>query len=402
MLQEAEPPGGSELGATSTSHKLMPGTHPVGCPPIVTGGQIALSDREQVSRKLRVSIVRHCNFRCFFCHNEGQGSLAPSKPSLGIEELARLCGASILAGIREIKLTGGEPLLYRHDGDDIVELVRAIAERRSGHAVGLSMTTNGLLLDRYASALREAGLDRVTISLHTLKESTLRESIHQRGSEVTIARVLRGLDAAVGAGLEPVKVNTVVFGPADGQAGNLDELPELVRTCRSKGVTELRLYSLLSHAGLSGSEFTGRYRFWQGATLGAVADALADTPARSGEIAETIRHFLKTWTSTLYPKPTLRLDVGGLIVCIEAMADGRFDESDLSAEGAYALRLSSDGTLRGSLESEHTVSLLQMLRDDADDRELRATFAKARRELLPPDDTEGSCPALGADTPSFA
>lgn len=371
-------------------HKLLSvmrrpcrGMHPVWCSPIVGGDRIALIDREQISRRLRVSVVRHCNFECFFCHNEGQGALAPLRHGLSSEQFARLCGAAMEAGIREIKLTGGEPLLFKQSDEDIVDLVRAIAARRGGHAVGLSMTTNGLLLERRAEELREAGLDRVTVSIHTLEEGTLRQSVHHAGSEKTISRILAGLDAASAAGLEPLKVNTVIFGGDDRRNGNLGELPALVEMCRSRGVAELRLYTLLSHAEFYGSRFSGRYRFWEGSTLRQISRALAETPSRASEIAAVTERFVEKWRGTLYPKPTLHLDIAGLTVCIEAMANDRFREYDLSSEGAYALRLSASGALRGSLESKRTVSLARMLRSGADNEELRVAFAQARRSLLP-------------------
>lgn len=344
---------------------------------------LALSDRDQLSRKLRISLVDHCNFRCFFCHNEGQGALGQHRVGLSPDQIEALCEAALQAGVREIKLTGGEPLLYRHSGAGVLDVVRRIAALRRRYVFGLSMTTNGVLLERYAQSLGEAGLDRVTISLHTLRADTLQSAVGVRVPERELERVLNGIEAARGAGLSPLKMNTVLFAAAEGQPGNLDEVAAIAQFCRQAGFDELRLYSLLAHEGFMGPQFRRRYRFWDRPTLEALAGQLTDDPRSAGAITAAATRFVDRWRRTLYPKATLHLQVEGLSVAIEAMEHGRFAAAGLSAEGAYALRLSANGLLRGALEGERARPLLGLLRSGSNRHVLVREFAEARATLLP-------------------
>jgi molybdenum cofactor biosynthesis enzyme MoaA len=309
---------------------------------------------------------------------------------MSVDQIGRLCKAALESGVREIKLTGGEPLLYRHSGQGIVDVVHRIASLRRHYAFGLSMTTNALLLSVHADALSQAGLDRVTVSLHTLKEKTLRTAVYQGGSKQTFERVISGIEAARQAGLAPLKMNTVLFDDAKGSAGNLGEVGGLVALCRRIGVDELRLYTLLSHQRFSGQQFSRRYRFWNRATLDSLAMQLAKDSGEAAAIAMAGAQFVEEWRRVLYPKAALQFRLDGLAVGIEAMEDGRFAEAGLSAEGAYAIRLSAAGVLRGALEGGRAKPLLGLLRSGASERDLVEAFSKARATLLPTD------PSIGA------
>ncbi len=169
----------------------------------------------RVATDLRVSVIDRCNFRCTYCMPaEGLPWLARDEV-LKAGEIERLVRLLVGAGIREVKLTGGEPTV-RPDLPVIVRRLRAI-----DRSLELSLTTNGYLLDRLAAPLAEAGLDRVTISC----DSLLRHRFAEMTRRDALDRVLAGLRAAGSAGLRPIKVNCVVIrGTNDDEAVGFAEL----------------------------------------------------------------------------------------------------------------------------------------------------------------------------------
>ncbi|MES2129103.1 MAG: GTP 3',8-cyclase MoaA [Pseudomonadota bacterium] len=158
---------------------------------------------------LRISITDRCNFRCVYCMPkevfDKDYAYLPHKDLLSFEEITRLATLFVAHGVEKIRLTGGEPLL-RKNMEDLVAMLRAIPTP-SGRRLDLTLTTNGSLLARKAQALKDAGLDRVTVSLDALDDA-----IFKRMNDVdfAVADVLAGIDAAHAAGLGPVKVNMVV------------------------------------------------------------------------------------------------------------------------------------------------------------------------------------------------
>ena len=156
-------------------------------------------------RDLRISVTDRCNFRCTYCMpREVYGrdfAFLPRAELLTFEEIERLARLFVRLGVRKLRLTGGEPLL-RRDLPTLVRMLAAIAGVED-----LTLTTNGSLLARHAVALAGAGLDRVTVSLDSLDDSTF-----ARMNDVgfPVAAVLEGIEAAARAGLTPIKVNMVV------------------------------------------------------------------------------------------------------------------------------------------------------------------------------------------------
>jgi cyclic pyranopterin phosphate synthase len=158
---------------------------------------------------LRISVTDRCNFRCSYCMPkevfDRDYKFLPQTSLLSFEEITRLSRAFVAHGVRKLRLTGGEPLLRKH----LERLVAMLAELRTpdGEALDLTLTTNGSLLERKAQALADAGLKRVTVSLDGLDDAVFRR---MNDVDFPVADVLRGIDAAVRAGLGPVKVNMVV------------------------------------------------------------------------------------------------------------------------------------------------------------------------------------------------
>ena len=173
---------------------------------------------------LRVTLTHTCNFSCFFCHMEGEEGL---QRLLTPEEIALVAKVSMEFGVKSVKLTGGEPTLRR----DLLQVIRLLKE------IGIkevSMTTNGTLLSNLAYKLKEAGLDRVNISLHALDRGLFKEITNVDALD----KVIEGIKTAINAGLKPVKLNFVAT------KKNLSQLDKIIEFAVNIGVDELRLIEL--------------------------------------------------------------------------------------------------------------------------------------------------------------
>ncbi len=181
-----------------------------------------LADRfGRVATDLRVSLTDRCNLRCTYCMPEEGLAWLPREEQLTDDEVSRLIRVSVeLLGIREVRFTGGEPLLRR----GLLGIVREAAALQPRPR--LMLTTNGIGLDRLAEPLRDAGLDRINVSLDTLDPERFR-ALTRRDRH---ADVLRGLRAAAAAGLTPVKINTVLM-----RGVNEDEAAELLKFALTYG-----------------------------------------------------------------------------------------------------------------------------------------------------------------------
>jgi cyclic pyranopterin phosphate synthase len=169
---------------------------------------------------VRISVTDRCDFRCVYCMNETMTFL-PRAAVLSLEEILQVARAFTELGVSKIRLTGGEPLVRR----GVLWLAREI-----GRLPGLRelvMTTNGSQLERYAGALRAANVRRLNISLDTLDPERFRR-ITRVGD---LGKVLRGIEAALGAGFERIKINTVVL-----KHRNHDEVVGLTRFAIERGM----------------------------------------------------------------------------------------------------------------------------------------------------------------------
>ena len=181
-----------------------------------------LADRfGRVATDLRVSLTDRCNLRCTYCMPAEGLDWTPSEQVLSAAEIVRVIGLAVGEGVTEVRFTGGEPLLRV----DLEEIIAAVASLPS--APSMSLTTNGIGLDKRAVRLRDAGLRRINVSLDTLD----RERFATLTRRDRIERVFAGVDAAVEAGLTPVKINTVLM-----RGVNDDEALSLVRWALGRGV----------------------------------------------------------------------------------------------------------------------------------------------------------------------
>ena len=160
-------------------------------------------------RDLRISVTDRCNFRCSYCMPkevfDSNYTYLPQTALLSFEEITRLARLFVAQGVRKIRLTGGEPLLRKN----IEVLIEQLAQLRTpdGAPLDLTLTTNGSLLKRKAQALKDAGLQRITVSLDGLDDSVFKR---MNDVDFPVADVLEGLEAAQAVGLGPIKVNMVV------------------------------------------------------------------------------------------------------------------------------------------------------------------------------------------------
>ena len=174
-------------------------------------------------RDLRVSLTDRCNFRCFYCLPHGEPPIAPKEQMLSYEEIDYVCDIFVSLGIEKIRLTGGEPMLRR----DIETIIRKLSRLKSSGLVALALTTNGYYLPERAQSLKDAGLDRVTISLDSLKRDVFKR---MTGVDV-LDKVLAGIAAAKKAGLEPIKINAVIV-----RGHNEDEVADFAAFAREHDV----------------------------------------------------------------------------------------------------------------------------------------------------------------------
>ena len=184
-------------------------------------------------RNLRLSVTDRCNLRCHYCMPEEEYVWLAREHLLTFEEISALVEVFAGLGVRRLRLTGGEPLLRR----DLHELVRLLA--RNDGIDELAMTTNGLLLAGQAAALKEAGLDRVTISLDTLRPDRFEKLTRRSGH----ADVLAGIEAARSAGFTETKIDSVIL-----KGVNDDELLELLDFGRRAGA-EVRFIEYMDVGG---------------------------------------------------------------------------------------------------------------------------------------------------------
>lgn len=169
---------------------------------------------------LRISVTDRCNLRCTYCMPEEGIRLLDHSDILSFEEIAEFTKVAVENGITKVRITGGEPLVRK----DIVELVLML--KAIDGLQDLSMTTNGILLPKFASELKKAGLNRINISLDTVNP----ENYCQITRNGNLEQALEGIEAARKSGLEPIKVNCVLLGQPD------EETRQLKAFCEERGL----------------------------------------------------------------------------------------------------------------------------------------------------------------------
>ncbi len=190
---------------------------------------------------LRITLTNRCNVNCLYCHHDG---MVKSRDEMTADELYTICKIAKKLGVKKIRLSGGEPLLKK----DIVEIVEKIA---SLDFKDISMTTNGILLEKYAQDLKDAGLDRVNVSLDTLDRKTF-EFITKKDY---LEDAKRGIIKAVEVGLYPVKINMVIMKDI-----NQNEIDDMFEFCKEHDIV-LQLIELIESENCDDDKFSADYHY---------------------------------------------------------------------------------------------------------------------------------------------
>ncbi|MEE9284063.1 MAG: GTP 3',8-cyclase MoaA [Nitrososphaerales archaeon] len=288
--------------------------------------------------ELRISVNSsgHCNFGCIFCHKEGINDplLNPMTP----EEIKRVVGLAIQFGVRRVKLTGGEPMLR----GDIVEIVERI------DSLGIeevSMTTNGTRLAKLAPTLRQKGLSRVNISLHSLNEDTFRLLTQA----CKLRETIKAVRVAVAVGLRPVKLNMTLL-----RGINESEVDDMIEFSRELGGGRTNVVQLIEMV-LTDSPLYDRYHL----KLDSIEEKLKN---RAVSMTERVLH----------RRPRYELDNGVTVEVVKPMNNSSF------CSGNNRIRITYDGKFKPCLmRADNHLDFLAAMRDGGTDKELEEIFRKA-------------------------
>ncbi len=190
---------------------------------------------------LRITITNRCNENCIYCHHDGMVS---SKDEMTPDEIYKICKIAKKIGVRKIRLSGGDPLVRK----DIVEIVEKIA---SLDFKDISLTTNGVLLEKYAKDLKDAGLDRINVSLDTLNPDTYK--FVTKMDYLNEAKT--GILNSVEVGLYPVKINMVIMKDI-----NQNEVKDMFEFCRENNMV-LQLIELIESENCDEDKFNAEYHY---------------------------------------------------------------------------------------------------------------------------------------------
>ncbi len=293
----------------------------------------------RIARDLRVSITEKCSLRCTYCMPADGLPAIPAGDLLDAPEIARLVGIGWRSlGVKEVRFTGGEPLTR----GDLVEIVRLSAEAAPG--IPLAMTTNGIGLDRRASALRTAGLSRVNVSLDTVD----REHFSRLTRRDRLPAVLRGIEAAHAAGFTPLKINAVLMRETLADAPALLEW-SLAHDARLRFIEQMPL---------DADEAWKRSNMVPAAELLAVLSSrFSLTPAGRGDPSAPAEEWF--------------VDGGPATVGIIASVTRSF------CEACDRTRITAEGTVRSCLFGDDETDLRGLLRGGATDAEIAERWRAA-------------------------
>ena len=301
----------------------------------------------RVATDLRVSLTDRCNLRCAYCMPPEGLDWLPGDEVLTGDEIVRLIRIGVTRlGIREVRFTGGEPLL-RRDLETIVTRTAALAPRPE-----ISMTTNGIGLARRAGALRAAGLDRINVSLDTLRPEVFRKLARRD----RLPDVLDGLSAAAAAGLTPVKVNAVLM-----RGINDDEAAPLLAYCVERGY-ELRFIEQMPLDAQHG---------WKRAEMVTADEIFASLSAEFSLVPD------QAHARGSAPAETFLVDGGPARVGVIASVTRPFCGS------CDRVRLTADGQIRNCLFAREESDLRSALRSGAPDEEIARRWQAAVAVKLP-------------------
>ena len=281
---------------------------------------------------LRITITNRCNENCLYCHHDGMVS---SKDEMTPDELYTICKIAKRIGVRKIRLSGGDPLIRK----DIVEIVEKIA---SLDFKDISLTTNGVLLGKYAEDLKNAGLDRVNVSLDTLDRDTYK---HVTSMDY-LNEAKEGILKAVEVGLYPVKINMVVMKDL-----NTNEIKDMFNFCKENGMI-LQLIELIESENCDDDKFSAEYHY-----------PLDSLEKRLSDIADDVRE-----RKFMQGRKKYYINDGEIEIVRPV------DNSSFCAS-CSRLRITPDGKIKPCLlRNDNLVELISHVRNGASEDELEELF----------------------------
>ncbi len=281
---------------------------------------------------LRITLTNRCNVNCLYCHHDG---MVRSSDEMTADELYTICKIAKKIGVRKIRLSGGEPLLKK----DIVEIVKKIA---SLDFKDISMTTNGILLEKYAQELKDAGLDRVNVSLDTLDRETF-EFITKKDY---LEDAKKGILKAVEVGLYPVKINMVIMKDI-----NQNEIDDMFEFCKENDIV-LQLIELIESENCDEDKFSRDYHY----NLDDIEKELAD-------IADDVRE-----REFMQGRKKYYID-GGEIEVVKSVDNAKF------CAKCSRLRITPDGKIKPCLlRNDNLVELISHMRNGESEEKLEEIF----------------------------
>ena len=290
---------------------------------------------------LRITITNRCNENCLYCHHDG---MVTSKDEMTPDELYTICKIAKKIGVRKIRLSGGDPLIRK----DIVEIVEKIA---SLDFKDISLTTNGVLLDQYAQDLKNAGLDRVNVSLDTLDKETYKKVTNLDYLDEAKAGILK----AVEVGLYPVKINMVVMKDI-----NVNEIRDMFEFCKKNGII-LQLIELIESENCDDDKFSAEYHY----PLDSIEKRLAD-------IADDVRE-----RKFMQGRKKYYINDGEIEI-VRPVDNSKFCAS------CSRLRITPDGKIKPCLlRNDNLVELISHVRAGESEEKLEEIFIKGINKREP-------------------
>ena len=281
---------------------------------------------------LRITITNRCNVNCVYCHHDG---MVTSREEMTADELYTICKIAKNLGVQKIRLSGGEPLIRK----DIVEIVEKI---NSLGFKDISMTSNGILLEKYAQGLKDAGLNRINVSLDTLNRETYEFITRKDYLESAKAGILK----AVEVGLYPVKINMVIMKDI-----NQNEVKDMFKFCKENDMV-LQLIELIESENCDDDKFSADYHY----KLDMIEERLAD-------IADDVheRKFMQG-------RKKYYID-GGEIEVVRPVDNSTF------CANCSRLRITPDGKIKPCLlRNDNLVELISHIRAGESEEELTKIF----------------------------
>ncbi|WP_458453175.1 GTP 3',8-cyclase MoaA [Methanobrevibacter sp.] len=293
---------------------------------------VVLDKYERPILSLRITLTNRCNVNCLYCHHDG---MVKSSDEMTADELHTICKIAKKIGVRKIRLSGGEPLLKK----DIVEIVKRIA---SLDFKDISMTTNGILLEKYAQDLKDAGLDRVNVSLDTLNRETF-EFITKKDY---LEDAKRGILKAVEVGLYPVKINMVIMKDI-----NQNEIDDMFEFCKENDIV-LQLIELIESENCDDDKFSEDYHY-----------KLDDIEKELADIADDVRE-----REFMQGRKKYYID-GGEIEVVKPVDNAKF------CAKCSRLRITPDGKIKPCLlRNDNLVELISHVRNGESEETLEEIF----------------------------